>query len=78
MHVLNVVLLYIHPSHIDYISDNVNIECNHESAIHNSGNVVIVVWWDFQGVGHIPLSDGKREKKNFANLRGSQDNEDLI
>ena len=58
--------------------DNVN----HESAIHNSGNVVIMVWWDFSRGGAYSAfrwetrkrekkkkEKKKGEKKNFVNLR---------
>lgn len=41
----------VHPSHIGYKGGNVNTDCDHERAIHNSGNVVIMVWWDFSRGG---------------------------
>lgn len=65
------------PSHIGYkvTVSTLNVTTRERFIILG---IVIMVWWDFSRGGAYSAFRWETRKKNFANLRGSGDNEELI
>ncbi len=60
------------PSHTAYKGDNVNTECNHESAIHNSGNSHHGLVGFFEGWGIFRFQMGNEEKKTLQTYAAAE------